>query len=163
MVESFIFLVVKVDLPSTPQTVLLRYCKRSGVAERRLHMTTVFCCVCWWLCCVRCCGFCVLQILFCRVLSLPLTLKISQTCSLVYTVNIRKYPHCCCNRYDTPSSAKRYVPKGTKPKHLRPKPHKNIKQNISEKMDYPKKRKQETCTAVLTHREPTLLLKCRSQ
>ena len=41
-------------------------------------------------CCVRCCGFCVLQILFCRVLSLPLTLKISQTCSLVYTVNIRK-------------------------------------------------------------------------
>ena len=31
-----------------------------------------------------------LQILFCRVLSLPLTLKISQTCSLVYTVNIRK-------------------------------------------------------------------------
>ena len=41
-------------------------------------------------CCVRCCGFCVLQILFRRVLSLPLTLKISQTCSLVYTVNIRK-------------------------------------------------------------------------
>ena len=33
--------------------------------------------------------FCVLQILFCRVLSLPLTLKISQTCSLVYT---RQHP-----------------------------------------------------------------------
>ena len=31
--------------------------------------------------------------------------------------------------------------------------HKNITQKISEKMDYPKKRKQETCTAALTHRE----------
>ena len=41
-------------------------------------------------CCVRCRGFCVLQISFCRVLLLPLTLKISQTCSLVYTVNIRE-------------------------------------------------------------------------
>ena len=40
------FLVVKVDLPSTSQTVLLLYCERSGVAERRLHMTAVFCCGC---------------------------------------------------------------------------------------------------------------------
>ena len=76
---KFFFFVVKVDLPSTSQTVLLLYCARSGVAERRLRMTAVFCC-----------GFSVLQILFCRVLSLPLTLKTSQTCSLVYTVNIRK-------------------------------------------------------------------------
>ena len=60
-----LFLVVKVDLPLTSQTVLLPYCERSGVSERRLHMTAVFCCGCWWLCCVRCCGFCVLQILFC--------------------------------------------------------------------------------------------------
>ena len=54
---SFIFFVVKVDLPSTSQTVLLLYCERSGVAERRLHMTAVFCCGCWWLCCFRCCVF----------------------------------------------------------------------------------------------------------
>ena len=40
------FLVVKVDLLSTSQTVLLLYCERSGVAERRLHMTAVFCCGC---------------------------------------------------------------------------------------------------------------------
>ena len=77
------FFVAKVDFPSTSQTVLRvrLYCERSGAAERRLHMTAVFCCGCWF-CCVRCCRFCVLQILFCRVLSLPLTLKISQTCIL---------------------------------------------------------------------------------
>ena len=49
VVESFIFLlVVKVDLPSTSQTavLLLLYCERSGVGERRLRMTAVFCCGC---------------------------------------------------------------------------------------------------------------------
>ena len=34
--------------------------------------------------------FFVLKILFCRVLSLLLTLKTFETCSIVYTVNIRK-------------------------------------------------------------------------
>ena len=59
-----------------------------------------------------------LQISFCRVLSLPLTLKISQTCSLVYTVNIRKittlllqqirYPFFCqtlCTKRDKTAAA----------------------------------------------------------
>ena len=70
---------------------LYYFCIAKGVVLLNdVFMTEVFCCGCWWLCCVRCCGFCVLPILFCRVLSLPLTLKTSQTCSLVYTVNIRK-------------------------------------------------------------------------
>ena len=70
---------------------LYYFCIAKGVVLLNdVFMTEVFCCGCWWLCCVRCCGFCVLPILFCRVLSLPLTLKISQTCGIVYTVNIRK-------------------------------------------------------------------------
>ena len=55
------------------------------------------------------CFFCVLQIFLCRVLSLPLTLKISQTCSLsiVYTVNIRKITNHTAVATNTCQSTKR--------------------------------------------------------
>ena len=105
---------MKVDLPSTSQTVLLLYCERSGVAERRLDMAAVFLLwllmtvvfkMLWFLCATK---------LFCRVLSLPLKLKISQTCSLVYTVNTRKITTLLLQQIRYTSSVKRYVPKGTK-------------------------------------------------
>ena len=77
------------------------------------------------------------------VLSCPLIAShvenLSDMYSLVYTVNIRKITTLLLQQIRYTPSVKRYVPKGTKPNHLRPKPHKNIKQKISEKMDYPKK------------------------
>ena len=145
-------------------TVLLLYCKRSGVAERRLHMSAVFCCGCWWLCCVRCCSFCVLQVLLCRVLSLLLTFKISQTCSLVYTVNIRKITTLLLQQIRYTLCCQTLCTKRDKTEPPAPVTTQKHKAEIIWKDVLPQEKKTGNMySSTDTHREPMLLLKCRSQ